>query len=42
MMHLQEDDEDEDSNLESNGLAKLVAKWKTGFTNIKDTDISKQ
>ena len=40
MMHLQEDDEDEDSNFECHRLAKLVLKWKTGFTNIKDTDIS--
>jgi hypothetical protein len=40
MMHLQQDDEDEDSNFEGHGLAKLVAKWKSGYTNIKDTDIS--
>ena len=39
MQHLQDEDEDEDSILEGLGLGKLVAKWKTGFTNIKDLDI---
>jgi hypothetical protein len=37
-MHLIEE-EDDDTIIEDNGLAKLVIKWKKRFNNIKDINI---
>ncbi len=42
-MNLIEEDEDEnDSIIEDDGLSKLLTKWKKGINNIKDIDISEK